>query len=155
MITSLVFDFSFVLLFSKDASYTGKLNDLNDKLSAEENYEPLDYFRVNDELIYFLKQYKNEYTFYIFTAGKMHKLPSLHNKLNVVFSQYLSESDVGLPKSNPEAFTKLSQMINMNVDEILFIDDKIENVNAATQAGMKAIQYLNNDQLKFDLSKVL
>jgi FMN phosphatase YigB (HAD superfamily) len=155
MIKKIVFDFSYVLLFAKDKTYIGKLNALNDNLSGQPQYEPLDYFSVNSELLEYLKAYRPKYDFYIFTAGKMHQLPSLKAKLQVIFSNFLSEADVGIPKNNKDAFIKLAAMISTPTSEILFIDDKVENVAAAKLAGMLAIQYLSNDQLIGELAKIL
>jgi hypothetical protein len=77
MLKKIVFDFSNVLLFAKDHGYQGKLNDLHGKLKVVDGYEPQQYFEINTELIEFLSEYQNEYVFCIFTAAKMHTLPSL------------------------------------------------------------------------------
>ena len=155
MIKKVVFDFSYVLLFPRENSYTGKLNDLNDKLSPQSGYEPLNYFYLNTELLQFLKQYKSKYDFCIFTSGKMHKLPSLREQLQEIFSEFISEKDLGVPKSNRQAFITLAEMIQVPVGEVLFIDDKKENVVAAQSAGMQIIQYIDNKQLMKELTKLL
>jgi len=51
MINTILSDFSLVILFPKDKTYTGKLNDLHAKLTAEQG--DYDFFKDVD-------QFKNE-----------------------------------------------------------------------------------------------
>lgn len=57
-----------------------------------------------------------------------------------------------IKKPDPRYFQELSKRYNPNQDKhLLFIDDRLENVEAARKAGLLAIHYKDEKQLKKDL----
>ena len=72
-------------------------------------------------------------------------------------SRYLafrfSSCYLGLRKPEPAIFLKTLDLLNRDADEIIFIDDRAENVAAACAVGMDAIQFSGADSLRAELKK--
>jgi len=54
----------------------------------------------------------------------------------------------GLRKPQPEAFAMAIKYMERPAEELIFIDDRKENVAAATAAGMQALHFTGPEQLK-------
>lgn len=147
MISSLVFDFSRVLLFPKDTSYFGKLNPLHQELSNQGKYSVFDHFFFNDELLGYLESIKDRYGLYIFTAGTIQETPEIRERMIDIFRRVFTVQDSDLGKGDPQAYRWLAKEIQREPSEILFIDDDFANVQAAKQVGMNAVLFENNQQL--------
>ncbi len=70
-----------------------------------------------------------------------------------LFQPALLSYEIGVEKPNPEAFQILIKTLHLPATDILFIDDKIENVDAAKQQGIDAIQFISPEQLLHELQK--
>ena len=62
--------------------------------------------------------------------------------------------ETGYMKPNPELYQIAAGNVNHSVEECLFIDDRLINVEGAQKAGMKAVEYLNAEQLKKYLEQI-
>lgn len=155
MITTLLFDFSRVLLLPKDITYKGELNALHRDLSSQPAYSFTENFELNQPLFDLLKQLKNHQELYIFTSGNIQNALEVKVALEPLFKQVFSAMDIGHNKKDPQAYTKILTLISKNPEEVLFIDDSPENVGAARQAKLNAIQYISFEQLTKDLQKLL
>jgi len=69
-------------------------------------------------------------------SGILHKFPWLHNFAHHTFSHRL-----GIAKPDPAIYQHAAEGLAVPPSEILFIDDREENIAAAIASGMKAIQY--------------
>ena len=69
------------------------------------------------------------------------------------FEQLFYSSRLGIKKPDPQLFQHVLEAMRVTADECVFIDDKIENVNAARGLGMWGIVYQNPGQLKRDLEQ--
>lgn len=58
-------------------------------------------------------------------------------------------------KPNPEIYELLLRRYDLIAEESLFIDDNLANVKGAEDVGIRAVQFLNAEQLKKDLSVIL
>jgi HAD superfamily hydrolase (TIGR01509 family) len=56
-------------------------------------------------------------------------------------------------KPDPRIYQILLKELDVEANQCFFIDDKLENVEAAKEMGMDAIQFLNVEQLKTSLRK--
>ena len=59
--------------------------------------------------------------------------------------------DVGVRKPEKEIYEIAMQRANANPQECLFIDDLLENIQAAKQIGIEGIHFISSEQLKQDL----
>lgn len=154
MIKALLFDFSGVLLFPKDRSYRGALNDLNKKLSQNPDYNFLDYFVLNNELMNYLGQLKNKLPVYMFTSGTIQEAPEIKGDLDRMFTRIFSASKMGVEKGDQESYKKIAMDINCEPSEIFYADDFGPNVQAAISAGCHAVLYKDNPQIISELQEI-
>jgi len=154
-ITTLVFDFSWVLMFPKDPEYHGKVNELHFKLNKSPDYQFFDHFRLNQELFDYLKKLKNGFSINMFTAGVVQDLPTVREKLDPVFEKIYSKRGIEIEKTDPKAYKFIAKDLGKEVGEILFIDDTEKNVEAAKEAGLKTMVFESNKKLFIELDKLI
>lgn len=70
-----------------------------------------------------------------------------------LFNPTLLSYEIGVNKPNKEAFQILLERLNLPPSSIIFIDDKIENVNGAKSLEIDAIHFINPEALKDELEK--
>ena len=75
---------------------------------------------------------------------KRYLFPSLVN--GAVYS-----FDVGVRKPEKEIYKIAMQRANANPQECFFIDDLLENIQAAKQIGIEGIRFISSEQLKQEL----
>jgi HAD superfamily hydrolase (TIGR01509 family) len=150
MITTVVSDFSRVLLFPKDEAYTGGLNALNNKLLLEfgETYKFLDYYKINEELLDVYKSLREKFPIYIFTSDAVQNHPEVRAVIDPIVTGIFSAKELNLKKTTPEAYTFIAQKIMQPIGQIVYVDDTIANLDAAKQAGMHVLHYENNVETK-------
>lgn len=68
-----------------------------------------------------------------------------------LFNPVLLSYAIGVKKPNPEAFKILLNTLQKPASEVIFIDDRAENVNAAIALGIDSIQFKGSEQLKKEL----
>ncbi|MBI2022816.1 HAD-IA family hydrolase [Candidatus Daviesbacteria bacterium] len=154
MITNLLFDFSRVILFPKDESYNGLLNDLYRKVRGE-NGLFLDYFKFNTELLNYLGQFKDKYTLSIFTTDIVQNDSEAQKIIKPIFRNVFSAKNLGISKKDSKGYLVIAEKLKVDPSEILFVDDGAANIAAAKTAGLRAIRYLSNEQLFNDLKSIL
>lgn len=64
----------------------------------------------------------------------------------------LLSCEIGVEKPDPMAFELLLKELNLAASQIVFIDDKCENVEAAKMLGLDAILFESEEQLRKDLA---
>ena len=70
------------------------------------------------------------------------------------FDGKIISGEVGEIKPDPEIFHILTNTYNLNPKNSVFIDDKLENIEAANLIGFKGIHFKNAESLRNDLRKV-
>ena len=78
---------------------------------------------------------------------KRYLFPSLVN--GAVYS-----FDVGVRKPEKEIYEIAMQRANANPQDCLFIDDLLENIQAAKQIGIEGIHFISSEQLKQELVRL-
>ena len=56
-----------------------------------------------------------------------------------LLSVVVNSARIGLAKPDPAAYRKAAEMVEAEVDHILFVDDRPENVSAAIETGLQAV----------------
>ncbi len=62
--------------------------------------------------------------------------------------------DFGTKKPDPAIFERVAGLIGVKPANCVFIDDKQRHVEGARTSGMKAIQFMDTDQLTCDLARL-
>lgn len=70
------------------------------------------------------------------------------------FKGILVSGDVGLKKPDPEIYKLLLDRYGLEANACVFIDDRTENVKAASALGFSGIVFKNHTQLSKDLKKL-
>ena len=155
MIKAIVSDFSKVLLFPKDTQYLGSLNALHKELSQQANYNALEHFELNHALLDFYQSLKDALPLYIFTSDVIQDSPEFQPYLQPVFTSILSAKKMNTDKKISAAYLLVAAELKLNPDEILYIDDALENIQAAKIAGLNTILYINLEELIMEVKKYL
>lgn len=156
MTHNIITDFSKVLLFPIDKTYSGKLNELHQNLlKDDEDYDFWQYFELNEDLLEFYENISRSVDVYIFTTGYIQEYPPLKERLDGIFKNIFISSELGFKKNQSAAYARLAELIGTDPKEILYIDDKQENIAAAKQAGMAAKLYKDNNSIMKKIESVL
>lgn len=152
MIKAIITDFSRVLLFPVDTNYTGGLNELNNKLLEENSqYNFLDSFILNSELLSYYSELNKTIPVYVFTSETIQDHPSIKEKIESSTSDVLSALKLNIHKSEPSAYEKVLRMLSLKPEEVVYIDDKQENLDVAKQVGTRTILYVDNQATIYEL----
>ena len=58
-------------------------------------------------------------------------------------------------KPNEEIYKLLLNRFNLKAEECLFIDDNLDNVNAAIKLGINSFQLKNMNDMNFELKNII
>lgn len=155
MIKALVSDFSKVILFRKDDPTLGKLNEHHEGLQQKGDYDFWNHFTLNTELLDYYQKLSSNIDVYIFTSEYIQEHPPVMKKLKPKFKDIFSAIRLGVSKADPQAYIKLSGLINKSPGEILFIDDTLPNIQAANDAGLITVQYRDNESAMREINEIL
>lgn len=67
------------------------------------------------------------------------------------FSPCLLSYEIGLEKPDPKIYEVLLTRMNLPAEEIIFIDDRSDNIDAAKNMGIDAILFISQEQLQHEL----
>ncbi|CAN1132175.1 Flavin mononucleotide hydrolase 1, chloroplatic [Linum perenne] len=80
----------------------------------------------------------------------------IEEKLDI--SEYLSWSfcscTIGKRKPDPELYLEVVKQLQVDPSSCIFVDDRIRNVEAASEVGMNGVQFKNADSLLEDLARL-
>jgi putative hydrolase of the HAD superfamily len=74
-------------------------------------------------------------------------------QLYQAFDPCLLSSEIGIEKPAPQAYEILVQTLHLLPEEIVFIDDNLENVEAAKAKGIDAIIFESPEQVRKELQQ--
>lgn len=152
MIKVILCDFSGVILNVK-GERPKSMNALHKSLSQTEEYHFSDHFQLNEELLDYLLELKDQYIICMYTTSIIHEEPEVKERMDKIFKKIYSVIELNLDKKDTNSYQVIATDLKVNCDEILFIDDSPSNVNAAKEAGLKVIQYQSNPQLFKELKE--
>ena len=76
-------------------------------------------------------------------------------KIEDIFDHIFISAELGLAKPDPKIFRYVLDTLKQDPEEIVFIDDFLENVDGAREAGIHAIHFHNQEQALADLAEYL
>jgi len=113
---------------------------------------------VDNELIDVIKKIKSKYRVILASNNNPKTVSILRTKygelLNLFEKTYFS-FEIKLCKPNKEFFLYILKELKLKKENVLFIDDKLENIQSAEKIGIKSIQFESNTQIIKKLSKFL
>ena len=116
-------------------------------------YEDL---QVDTEIIEIIKKLKQNYKIFLFSNfhGELLRKLLEKQKIDSLFDEIIISSEYKVVKPDPEFFNILMRKAEVEKNEILFIDDKLKNIESAKKLGINTSHFQNSLQLKSDLEKV-
>lgn len=72
-----------------------------------------------------------------------------------IFDAMVISAEVGLIKPDPRIYHLALSRLGVRPDESLFVDDVLENVEAARAVGMTGIRFIHSEEVLADLAKLL
>lgn len=105
---------------------------------------------IDEEMVEIIKDLRENYIVFALTNDVSEWIQHRIEKFNLedVFEKIISSSDLGLAKPDPEIYLHLINELNINPEEIVFIDNRIENVEAAAGLGIKAFHFTDKEKFK-------
>jgi putative hydrolase of the HAD superfamily len=76
-----------------------------------------------------------------------------HFGLRKLFQVTLSSCYLGLRKPEPAIYRRALDILGRPAERVLFIDDRVENVAGAVNAGIKAIRFVGEEALRRELAR--
>jgi glucose-1-phosphatase len=135
-------------------------NEFNFLIQSEKNLNEIiqkyeDCIIIDNEMLKFILNLKRNYKLYalanVSRSGINLKIKKF--SLNKIFEKIYCSANLNMAKPNLNIFEYVINDLNINPKNIIFIDNQIENVNAALSLGINSIHYKNLNQLKNDLLK--
>jgi HAD superfamily hydrolase (TIGR01509 family) len=111
--------------------------------------------KVNTELLDYLRTIQDKAGLYIFTSGQVPHDPAVQEAIAGLFKKTYTVDDLGYSKSDPEVYQIIAADLGVELTDLLFVDDAPSNVASAAQAGVPALLYQNNEELKTKLTELL
>jgi FMN phosphatase YigB (HAD superfamily) len=147
MYSTILSDFSRVIIKPKDKDYAGALNAIHRALTRKfgEKYNMFEYFEINEKLIDFYASLKEDYSVNRFTTDMIQNHPLIRPRLESVFSNIFAANDYGLSKKDPSAYSFIADKLAVKLEQVIYIDDQEANAEAARRAGMTVLHYTDND----------
>lgn len=141
-ITDTEFASAFEQLTGKDYSINARLK------SCEQN--------LNGELLKVIARLHKKYK--IGMLSNAHKtyfnLVMKRCELTKYFDKIVVSSEVEAVKPEPRIFEIMAKKLNAGMNEVVFIDDRTENVKAARQLGMVSFLYKGVKNIEIELKKL-
>lgn len=121
----------------------------------EEWYTPQE-LEVNKELLNVIAKNTN-YKYYLASNNERYRGELLWNDLGLskYFAGKFFSYEIGYTKEDPEFFITVCKMLNENPKGILFVDDKVKNVESANHIGLNTLLYENNSKFFNDVKEFL
>ena len=113
--------------------------------------------RLDEKLVEFIRNLRGEYRTVLLSNAwdNLRQLMKELWKIDHIFDHFFISAELGLAKPNPEIFQVVIETLKQDPSELIFIDDFIENVEAARGAGLNAIHFRNREQALADLAEYL
>ena len=102
---------------------------------------------------------KSGFKLFVFSNIGEHSAQILQAKYPQIFALFdgilvTTAQDNYLMKPSEQAFVKFLNKFNFSKEQIVFIDDKLSNIDAARKMGISAIQFINPSQCKQLLQQI-
>ena len=114
---------------------------------------------INQELFDYIKEVKKKgISCFLATNQEKYRVSYILENmgLNTIFDKAFASSNLGFKKPNKNFFAKIIENLeNVKKEEILFWDDKAENVEVAKLLGIHAEIYISAPDFKAKMSKYI
>jgi putative hydrolase of the HAD superfamily len=108
----------------------------------------IDTFPVDKRMVDIIEKTKKNHTTVLFSNQIEDWIEKVidDNSLRTKFNYFVNSYMVGAKKPDPRIFLEALKVTDSKPEETLLVDDSLENVEAAKQMGINAIQFENFEQ---------
>lgn len=113
---------------------------------------------VDQELVQIIVSLKRRYKVALLSnawMGARQSLTQKSAKLMTAFDVSIFSAEVGLAKPDPAIYSLILDQLGVMAQEAVFVDDFVENIEAAQKLGIHAIRFVQAQQAIADLRKVV
>ena len=104
--------------------------------------------KINEEIIEIARSLKKNYKIGVLSnigGVNLEKLFEEKYDIKNFFDYVLSTGHIGIAKPDPAVYKHMLSKMNMEPEEVVFIDDKENNVQSAAQMGIHGIHFISPD----------
>ncbi|MCD6400657.1 MAG: HAD family phosphatase [Anaerolineales bacterium] len=112
---------------------------------------------LDHNLIEYIQSLKSSYKTALLSNAWKDLRHLLNNEWEIskIFDEIIVSAEVKVMKPDPQIYQITLERLNIDAHEAIFIDDFERNIKGAQRVGMHAVQFLNPEQIKTDLDKIL
>jgi putative hydrolase of the HAD superfamily len=104
---------------------------------------------IDNRVIEIYKQYLPEAKIVLTTNATSRLNQDLKNQgIDNKFDEIFNSSELGVAKPSHSFFNKVVSRLGVRIEDVIYIDDSIRNVESAGQLGIRSHQYKNYAQLE-------
>ena len=113
--------------------------------------------RLDSHLVDFIRGLRGEFTTVLLSNAwdNLRQLLREIWEIEDLFDHIFISAELDLAKPDPAIYQHVIDKLGQDPSEMIFIDDFIENIEAAREAGINAIHFRNRDQALFELAEYL
>jgi len=112
---------------------------------------------INNDVLQYAKRLKSKGFNMVILSNESRKGMEMKTKkfnLDKTFSKIYCSAFLGMVKPNVRIFNYVLKDLDVKANEVIFIDDRVENVRCAVKLGVKGILFKNLNQLKKEIAKL-
>ncbi len=114
---------------------------------------------VDLELVTCLKKLRSETPCYILSNAWVGAREILHQKYQVTEGETVDKLffsyELGLAKPDPAIFVKVAELVDIKLEEFLFIDDNRDNIRSAMDLGLQTVLFSEPSRVIQQLNSLL
>lgn len=110
---------------------------------------------LNHDVVGLIKNLKKTNTVGYLSNGENYFIPYVYHPLDPFFHFGIVSAQVGLRKPNPLIYQEIFKHVDCKPNEVVFIDDKPENITGSKNLNINALLFTGYNQLLKDLSLYL
>ena len=116
-----------------------------------------DFWSENSPVVDYLLTIRDDLRIFFLTNADPLHVPRVFEELpRLQFCDgWVASYQVGCSKPDREFFLRSIALLQIEIEESVFVDDTSVNVEGARAVGLRSFQYINPEQLKRDLEEIL
>src|SRR5260370_28414283 len=135
-IEALIFDLGGVIL---ELDWEKYREDKNREVPIQQLWSV--YEKLNPAMIQFLVQMRPRYKLATICNGGSREAMNRKFRLNDLMDLMVFDEEEGVAKPDARMYLRTLLRLGVQPEEVVFVDDKMENVEAASQLGMHSIHF--------------
>jgi HAD superfamily hydrolase (TIGR01509 family) len=101
-----------------------------------------DNFYLNQDLLSLINRLSNKYNIYFLTNINEYRFQKVTDSLNMnLFTGGVASFQIEIRKPDPAIYNHLSSYYNLDITNSIFIDDQLQNIQAAKDLGWRTFWY--------------